>query len=303
MLRAQGLSETVTYNFADPRDLAQLGMSEEGKGVPVRIMRPLVADQSEMRRDIIPGLLRAVAYNIDHGVANVHLYEIGRVFYGHELKSLPRETRMVAAVMSGAWDDKSWCSAPSAFDFFDAKGIVEQLLRALRIEKVRFQPADPDACGWLQPGNAAQVLIGGQPAGWVGAIHPLSLQKFGVDTPVFAFELSFDELVRNAHKELAYTEVPTLPGVSLDLAIVVPEELGYESIMQRIRSAGGKLLSEVRLFDMYRDDVRVGVGKKSMAFALTYRADDHTLTSQEVDKAHKKLIEKISRSCKAEIRS
>ena len=303
VLRAQGLSETVTYNFADPRDLAQLGMSEEGKGVPVRIMRPLVADQSEMRRDIIPGLLRAVAYNIDHGVANVHLYEIGRVFYGHEHKSLPRETRMVAAVMSGAWDDKSWCSAPSAFDFFDAKGIVEQLLRALRIEKVRFQPADPDTCGWLQPGNAAQVLIGGQPAGWVGAIHPLSLQKFGVDTPVFAFELSFDELVRNAHKELAYTEVPTLPGVSLDLAIVVPEELSYESIMQRIRSAGGKLLSEVRLFDMYRDDVRVGVGKKSMAFALTYRADDHTLTSQEVDKAHKKLIEKISRSCKAEIRS
>ena len=100
-----------------------------------------------------------------------------------------------------------------------------------------------------------------------------------------------------------YEEVPTLPGVSIDLALVVDEDLSYESLMQRLHSAGGKLLCDVRLFDIYRDPVRVGAGKKSMAFSLTYRSSDHTLTQEEVQKAHAKLIAKVSKSCNAEVRS
>ena len=101
-LRACGLSETSTYCFADPRDLERLGMPDEGKGIPVKIIRPLVADQSEMRRDLLPGLLRAVAFNKDHGVANVHLYEIGRVLFGRANKSLPDEQTYVAGVLCGS---------------------------------------------------------------------------------------------------------------------------------------------------------------------------------------------------------
>ena len=303
VLRSSGLSETSTYNFADPRDLEMLGMSEEGRGVPVKIMRPLVADQSEMRRDMIPGLLRSVAYNLDHGVSNVHLYEIGRVFFGSEHKSQPEEPSFVAGVMCGAWNDDQWNRKYPNLDFFDAKGIVENLLEALRITKVRFKVADPGKYGWLQPGRAAEVIAHGELLGWVGNIHPMSLKNFDIDVPVIAFELSVKALLRLAKRELPYEDVPTLPGVSIDLALVVGEDMSFEQVTQRIKSAGGKLLSDVQLFDVYRDPVRVGKGKKSMAFSLTYRAADHTLTSEEVDKAHNKLVTKVMKSTGGEVRS
>lgn len=303
VLRSCGLSETSTYCFADARDLERLGMSEEGRGVPVKIINPLVADQAEMRRSMLPGLLRSVAYNLDHGVSDVALYEIDRVFFGHEHKSQPSEPSYVCGVLSGKRDDE-WCAKHEPYDFFDAKGIVEQLLSSLRVTKVRFKVADSETHGWLQPGRAADVYANkGELIGWVGNIHPKALAAFDVEQPVVAFELSIDALLRLAHRELPYEEVPTLPGVDVDLAIVVDEPVTCETLEQRIKSAGGKLLTNVRLFDVYRDPVRVGVGKKSMAFSLTYRSSDHTLTSEEVERAHSKLVDKVCRSTGGEVRS
>jgi phenylalanyl-tRNA synthetase beta chain len=188
-------------------------------------------------------------------------------------------------------------------DFFDAKGVVEQLLEALRITKVRYKTADPESYGWLQPGRAAEVLAQNRIIGWIGEVHPSSLERFGISGTVVAFELSVDALQQLATKQLPYEDVPTLPGVDVDLAIVVDEDVSYETLVQRITSAGGKLLRDVRLFDVYRDPVRVGAGKKSMAFSLTYRADDHTLTSAEVEKAHARLVTKVMRSTGGEVRS
>lgn len=302
-LRACGLNETTTYCFADPRDIARMGMGRETKGVPVRIIRPLVSEQSEMRRDLMPGLLRAVAYNKDHGVANVHLYEIGRVLFGREHKSLPDERTYVGGVLSGSWVDDGWNQKQAPLDFFDAKGIVEELLEALRIEKVRYRIPELETSSWLQPGLAAEIVARGTVLGWVGNIHPKTLELFDIDDPVVAFELYVEPLLRLSQDQLPYQDVPTLPGVDVDLAIVVNEDVTYEQLVQRITSAGGKLLRDVRLFDVYRDSVRVGEGKKSMAFSLTYRADDHTLTSSEVDKAHTRLVTKVLKSTGGEIRS
>ena len=302
-LRACGLSETSTYCFADPNDLVKLGITEEGRGIPVKIINPLVADQSEMRRSMLPGLVRSVAYNLDHGVPNVALYEVGRVFYGHESKSQPDEPTFVAGVLAGKRADDAWNQKWAEYDFFDAKGAVEALLDALRLTKARFKVAEPERYPWLQPGRAAEVLSQGEVVGWVGNIHPASLQKVGVDVPVVAFELSVEHLLRLAKKELPYVDVPTLPGVTHDLALVVDESVTYETLVQRISSAGGKLLADVRLFDVYRDPVRVGKGKKSMAFSLTYRAADRTLTSEEVEKAHEKLVNKVLRATGGEVRS
>lgn len=301
-LRACGLSETSTYCFADPNDLVKLGITDEGRGIPVKIINPLVADQSQMRQSMLPGLVRSVAYNLDHGVLNVALYEIGRVFYGHENKSQPDEPSFVAGVMAGKRADDAWNQKFGEYDFFDAKGAVESLLDALRLTKVRFKVAEPEQYPWLQPGRAAEVLSQGEVIGWVGNIHPANLQKVGVDVPVVAFELSVEHLLRLAKKELPYVDVPTLPGVTHDLAIVVDEDVTYEQLVQRITSAGGKLLADVRLFDVYRDRVRVGEGKKSMAFSLTYRAADRTLTSEEVEKAHEKLVNKVLRATGGEVR-
>lgn len=301
-LRSLGLNETKSYLFASPDDLSKLGMSEEGRGVPVKVISPLVADQSEMRRSIVPGLLRSIAYNLAHGVFNIAMYELGRVLFGHKDKSQPDEPRYVCGVLVGRPADDTWNAKYLAYDFFDAKGIVEGLLEALRIPKVRFRVAEPEQYGWLQPGRAAEILAGSETIGWVGNIHPLSLQNFDIEVPVIAFEISVASLLRLSQKDLPIVEPPTYPGISIDLAIVVDESVTAEQLVQRLKSAGGKLLCDIRLFDVYRDTLRVGKGKKSMAFSLTYRADDRTLTSEEVEKTHAKLVEKVLRSTGGEIR-
>ena len=303
ILRACGLNETTTFGFAAPGDLEKIHMSADGRGVPVVLMNPLVAEQTEMRRSLLPGLLQSVAYNEAHGTANVHLYEIGSLFHGRENASLPRETQSVAGVLTGSWSDQTWNNTVDRLRFFAGKGIVEELLEQLRLPKVRFRVAEGEGYEFLQPGRAAEVLSGGTVLGWVGEIHPEAREAMDIDQIVVAFELDLDKLIKGAHNQENYHEFSPFPAVQHDLAIVVPDEVTCEDLLQRITSAGGKLLENVRLFDVYRDPVRVGVGKKSMAFSLTYRSDDHTLTSDEVERAHSKIVTKVCKATGGEVRS
>ena len=303
ILRACGLNETTTFGFAAPGDLEKIHMSADGRGVPVVLMNPLVAEQTEMRRSLLPGLLQSVAYNEAHGTINVHLYEIGTLFHGRENASLPRETQSVAGVLTGSWTDQTWNNTVDKLRFFAGKGIVEELLEQLRVPKVRFRVAEGEGYDFLQPGRAAEVLSGGTVLGWVGEIHPEAREAMDIDQIVVAFELDLDKLIKGAHNQENYHEFSPFPAVQHDLAIVVPDEVTCEDLLQRITSAGGKLLESVRLFDVYRDPIRVGVGKKSMAFSLTYRSDDHTLTSDEVERAHGKIVTKLCKATGGEVRS
>ncbi len=303
ILRACGLNETTTFGFAAPGDLEKIHMSADGRGVPVVLMNPLVAEQTEMRRSLLPGLLQSVAYNEAHGTTNVHLYEIGTLFHGRENASLPRETQSVAGVLTGSWTDQTWNNTVDKLRFFAGKGIVEELLEQLRVPKVRFRVAEGEGYDFLQPGRAAEVLSGGTVLGWVGEIHPEAREAMNINQIVVAFELDLDKLIKGAHNQENYHEFSPFPAVQHDLAIVVPDEVTCEDLLQRITSAGGKLLENVRLFDVYRDPIRVGVGKKSMAFSLTYRSDDHTLTSDEVERAHGKIVTKLCKATGGEVRS
>ncbi|MDO4291019.1 MAG: phenylalanine--tRNA ligase subunit beta, partial [Eggerthellaceae bacterium] len=302
-MRACGLNETMTYSFADPHELEQLRMSAEGLGQPVELLNPLNSEQSVMRQSIIPGLLRSVAFNQSRGVKNVQLYETGVVFYAHEGKKKPKERQRLAGVLAGAMGDAAWNMSPAAFDFFDGKGVVENLARELALPKLRFKALSADEAPHLQPGRAAQVLTGGTVLGWVGEIHPLAARAFDAEAPVVAFELDLDALIAAALPARPSKEVPTYPAVSIDQAFVVDEGVTHETLVQRMTSAGGKLLESVQLFDVYRDAERLGAGKKSMAYALTYRAADRTLTSEEVERAHEKLVKKVCAATGAEVRS
>ncbi len=301
-LRACGLNETVSYAFVPEDDLERLHMGEEGRGVPVRLMNPMSSDWTVMRRSLIPGLLRSVANNQSRGVANVALYESGRLFFGRPGHAQPKERPYVAGVLAGRWDDAGWNAAWPQLDFFDAKGVAETLLADLRVEKVRYRAPEGGSYGFAQPGRVAEVVAGGAVLGWVAEIHPAALAAFDVQGPVAAFELDLEQLVRLAKNELPYRDVPTLPAVSMDLALIVDESVTCERLGQVITSAGGKNLESVRLFDVYRDPVRVGEGKKSMAFALTYRAPDRTLTSEEAENLHRRVVEKACRATGATVR-
>ena len=299
-LRACGMNETMTYSFADPEELTKLRMDTEGMGIPVELLNPLNAEQSVMRQSIIPGLLRSVAYNQSRGVHNVQLYETGVVFFGAEGRKKPKEKQRVAGVLAGSMKDATWNQPAVPFDFFDGKGVIENLVRELALPKVRFKVLDATH---LQPGRAAEVLSGGTSLGWVGEIHPLAAEAFDASAPIVAFELDLAALIFCARPAREYVDVPLFPAVTMDVAFVVDEDVTNERLMQCMSSAGGKLLDSVALFDVYRDEKRLGANKKSMAYALEYRAADRTLTTEEVDKQHARLIKKVCGATGAEIRS
>ena len=293
-LSACGMNETMTYSFAAADDVEKLRMNEEGLGEAAELINPMNAEQSCMRRTIVPGLLRSVAYNQSRGVSNIQLYEIGTVFSAREGAAQPKERRKLAGVLAGAMGPAAWNNAPAAFDFFDGKGVLESIARELALSKVRFKALSAEEAPHLQPGRAAQMLSGGDVVGWVGEIHPLAADAFEAAAPVVAFELDMAVLERAARPARDYVDVPQFPAVARDAAFVVDESVTNEKLMQCMTSAGGKLLEGVQLFDVYRDEERIGAGKKSMAYSLTYRAADRTLTSEEVDKAHDRLVKKVS---------
>lgn len=302
-LRASGLNETMTYSFADRDDLAKLRLPAEGLGEAVELINPLNAEHAVMRQSIMPGLLRSLAYNQARGVKNVQLYECGVVFCAAEGKKQPKERQRVAGVLAGAMADAGWNRPVQPFDFFDGKGVVESLIRELALPKPRFKALSAEEAPHLQPGRAAQVLSGGTVLGWVGEVHPEVAAQFEAQPPVVAFELDLDALVKSSRPSRDYMDVPTFPAVEMDVAFVVDEDVTHERLVQCMGSAGGKLLESATLFDVYRDADRLGAGKKSMAYSLTYRAPDRTLTSEEVDKQHAKLVTKVGKATGAEVRA
>ena len=301
-LRACGLNETMTYSLVDPADLDRLRMPQGDRGEAVEIINPMSSEQAVLRRSIIPGLMRSVGHNQARGVHNIQLFERGVCFGAAEGRKNPKEHMLLSGVMCGSFVDAGWNQPAVEIDFFDAKGAVENILRELCIPKVRFKALEADEATWLQPGRAAEVLSGGRSLGWIGEIHPLSCAAFEVEGPVAAFELSVDALQASATEQRPYVDVPTFPAVEVDLAIVVDEDVANERITQCITSAGKQLLESVTLFDVYRDPIRVGLGKKSMAYRLSYRAADRTLTSEEVEKAHAKVVKKLTGATGGEIR-
>lgn len=302
-LRASGLNETMTYSFAEPQEVNEFPQGEGGNpALAVELINPLNAEQSIMRQSIIPGLLSSVSYNLHRGTANIQLYEIGATFFAREGKKAPKEKQSVSGVLAGSMHRPGWNVDSLEFDFFDGKGIIESLARELAIPKLRFKVLEPELKPYLQPGRIAQVLSGGTVLGWVGEVHPTVAHNYEIDTAVVAFDLDLDALIKASQPARPYVEIPSFPAVEMDAAFVVDEAVTHEKMMQVMQSAGGTLLEKVALFDIYRDEEKLGAGKKSMAYAFTYRAADKTLTSEEVDKAHERLIKKVQGATGAEIR-
>ena len=297
-LRAAGLNETMTYSFADPADTARLRDECPEGEVAVELLNPISGEQAFLRRSLLPGLLRSVVYNQRRGVTDVHLYEIGSTFRTAVGRKQPKERGSVAGVLAGAWHRPAWNDPATPLGFFDGKGIIEALIEDLGLAKFRVRASDSPT---LQPGRSAQIVVGGEVIGWLGEVHPLVLDAFGAKAPVTAFELELAPLLRGAADTKPFKDVPRFPAIELDVAIVVTEQVTAEEVERAIRSAGGKLLDSARLFDVYRG-TGVESGRKSMAFELAYRATDRTLTAEEIDSVHERLVRKVCKAVGGELR-
>jgi phenylalanyl-tRNA synthetase beta chain len=255
-----------------------------------------------MRQTVLAGVLEVTAANLKH-TDDVSLFEIGPVFLTRPGEKLPDEPRRLAIVLTGRRRAGNWDEPPgeaiAAADFFDAKGIIEALVEDLHLAKVAYQRS---SAPYLHPGKSAELMIEGLAVGSFGELHPRVAEAYGLgDRRVVAGELDFEAIFTAIPDRYAYSALPRFPAALRDIAVIVDEETTAERIVKEIRAAGGGLLRDVRLFDIYRGE-SIAAGKKSLAYALAYQAEDRTLTDKEVDKAHKKIEDRLKHVLKAQIR-
>lgn len=298
-LVAAGLSEAITYSFTDPHDVDKLQIPQgDAMRWFVKLMNPLSEEISVLRTTLIGNLLKVLKYNVNREQYDVQIYEVGHIFWHEKGKELPDEETMLSIAMTGAWMPDEWYEKASSIDFFDLKGVIEAILDEI------------DVTGWsvrqfahpiLHPGRSAELLVGDESIGFFGEIHPDVQAAFDVPRTYVA-ELNFNKLIDKAMTVKVFTEIPKYPGISLDIAILVDDAILNEQVLDVIKSAGGSLLKQVSLFDLYTGK-GVPEGKKSMAYSMLFSAPDRTLTDQEALDTQDQIIKKLNEELGAEIRA
>jgi phenylalanyl-tRNA synthetase beta chain len=298
VLANAGLQEAVCYSLIAKEHEAKLGIG----GDWVELVNPISPERSAMRKSLLTNLLEAAAENLKHS-DTACLFEIGAVYLPQTGERLPDEPRRLAVVLSGrrradAWDDPQG-QERAALDFFDLKGVVERLAAAMHLPQVTVRSKKD--VPFLHPGRAAELLVGDKSVGSFGELHPKAAMAFGLaERAVLVADLDLEAILATAPDRFAYTAVPQHQSALRDVAVVVDESLSNEAVVREIRSAGAELLADVRLFDVYRGE-SIPPGKKSLAYALTYQAD-RTLKDTEIDKAHKKVEDRLVHVLQASIR-
>ncbi|NLN17628.1 MAG: phenylalanine--tRNA ligase subunit beta [Firmicutes bacterium] len=275
-LVGRGFLEALTLSFTSPDSFQALGLEEEGRRA-LTLRNPLTVEQSKMRTTLLPGLLGVVAHNLKHDVEDLAIFELGSVFLAEENppKELPREETCLGIAMVGrTWE--GWGTVQREVDFFDLKGVVEGALAKVDAA-CSFAPSSHPA---FHPGRQAQVQIDGQPVGVMGEIHPQTARAWDIDGRVYICEINLQSLLDRLPTK-RYRALPRYPMVKRDLALLVPEDVSAGKITELLREVGGELVREAALFDYYKGP-QIPEGFKSLAYTVTFQAEDRTLTDSEV---------------------
>ena len=287
--RAVGFSEIITYSFVSPSIFDQIRL---GADSPLRntlkIQNPLGEDTSVMRTTALPSMLDILARNSANHNKAAKLYELAKVYLPVEGQVLPQEPKYLMLGTYGAGED-----------FFSLKGELDAVLEALRLPAAQYtaDTANPS----YHPGRCARITIGGEDVGCMGQIHPLVAGNYGMDCEVYCAEIRFDKLLALQLPEATYVPLPKYPAVTRDLAILCREEVTVGEAEAVITQAAGKLLRNIRLFDVYRG-IGVPEGKKSLAFSLELRADDRTLTDTDSETVTKNVLSALESQLGAVLR-
>jgi phenylalanyl-tRNA synthetase beta chain len=308
-LAKAGLREIVTYRLTTPEREALLtpqGQPSDWPDAPyVTLANPIAADKVVMRHTLLASMLDIAAANARHTDRQL-LFEIGHVYLPVDGDLLPDEPAHLGIILTGPREVPQWQGTPDAgvMDFFDLKGVIEAALRDLRIAgAISYAPVEHSS---FHPGRTAELQIDGRVIGVLGEVHPLVRQAFGLgldlDKPVLAAELDLDALLADVLTLREIAPVPTQPAVYQDIALIVDEATPAADVVAVITQAGGALLEAARLFDVYRGDP-IPAGKKSLAYALTYRAPDRTLKDNEVAKVHAGIVRAAEKRLGAVLRA
>ncbi len=286
-LAALGLAEIVSWGFVPRPWLAALG---EPLSDGIALKNPISADYEVMRTSLLPGLVDAARRNVARSVLDVGLYEVGPIVRrAADAKEAPRESMSAAAILVGR--RAGWLEPDEPVDFFDAKLVASELLRALGVEAPAFVPAPRGTTPALfHPGVSAEIRVGGgQVIGKLGELHPRLRRTLGLEQRAFYLEVGVDAVAGERHAVRSVAP-PRFPASSRDISFWIDESVTAAEQRALMSSADEPLLRDLRVLQDYRDPRYAPPGKKGMLWTLVYRADDRTLTDAEVDAAHARIV-------------
>lgn len=288
-----GLQEVVSYRLTSPERENRLASYDDY----VVLANAIAPERRVLRRSVLASVLEAAEKNAR--AESVSMFEIGSSFEPVK-NDVPNEPRKLAMVMTGLRNATAWDVKDSAsLDFFDLKGRIELLLSGLRYKNVSYTATD--SVNYLHPGKAAQVKVNGEVVGVFGELHPLTKENYEFGSaPVVVAEFDLEAL-RKSTPTYGIAPVADVPPVLEDIAVIVDESVPAERVAGLIRQTGGKTVTHIRLFDVYRDE-KIGAGKKSLAYSLTYQSDK-TMTDAEAAAIRTKIVKRLEHEVGAKLRS
>lgn len=289
MLAGRGYQEVVTYSFVDPELQAQLFPGQP----TLPLSNPISSELSDMRLSLWPGLVHTLKRNLSRRQGRVRIFEQGLRFILQETEL--KQLTTISGLVAGPRLPEQWGAPAGAADFHDAKGDVEGLL-GLTGTQFMFEAAEHPA---LHPGQCARILRDGREAGWIGALHPRLVRALDLERAPLLWEL--DEAVCFAATLPAFRELSRFPAIRRDIAVVIDESIPVQAVSDAIRSAGGALLTESKIFDVYSGD-RIDSGRKSVAFGLILQDSSRTLTDEEADRVVAAVVARLASEFGARMR-
>lgn len=300
LLIHHGYHEVVTYSFTSPATWDLLGLlPKDPRRKHLQILNPLTEDFSVLRTSLIPGLLETARYNLSRKNPNLKFFELKKVFLAQEGEKLPKEVKYLAGLALGVDRDPHWAIAPRPIDFYDIKGCVEGLAEVLQIKGMKLKRGAD--IPYLHPGKAASMVVEKEVLGVLGEVHPQVLGCYEIRGRAYLFEIDFGQMVKWAGGARRFRPLPKFPAVYRDLSMVVDDALEAEKVSEAVWSLQQPFIDEVNLFDVYRG-TPIPKGKKGISYRIRYQASDRTLTDEEVNRYHEKVIFQLMEIFQAELR-
>ena len=308
---AFGAYEVQTYTLIAPKDLDDLRVPEESSlRSYITLSNPMSQDNSILRTTILPSILKVISTNYNRKNQSINIYEIGKVFFPNEAllnsgKELAKgeepacEKRVLVGGLAGDANEVSWLEKSRKYDFYDAKGMIERLLDELLIKEYTFVASSHFA---MHPGRTCGILVAGESIGTLGEIDVLVANAFDVPERTYIYEIDYEKLVALSSVAEKVKPIPKYPAISRDLAIVADKEVASSDIAFAIRKYGGELVESVKIFDLYEGENLNDDTKKSIAFAVSFRSSDRTLTDEEIIEVQENILKGLKSDFNAILR-
>lgn len=286
---ASGLYQSISYSFVSPKTLEKINAPEDSYlRNYIRIKNPLGEDFSVMRTTTIPSMMESLSRNYSRNIESASLFEMGKIYLPKEREDvLPNEKNVLCIGLYGN------------VDYYNLKGVIENLLETLGVNNFTFKRQSSNTA--FHPGKTADLYCGKNLIGILGEVHPDITEKYEIDVPCYIAEIDLDELYNFTNLNKAYKPLPKYPAVTRDLALIVDDSILVQEIEDTIRKQGGNLVESIKLFDVYKGK-QIPEGKKSIAYSVVYRAENRTLTDNDINKLHDKIVRSLEYKLGAQLR-